>query len=150
MKSNMRISPNWTKGPRATRRGLGMAEVLAATALLSVVTAIVLPIVSGVAAAREESARRHLAVLEVANILEQVAALRDKGTLTDDSLNALALPDDVAWEFDQPELSVQLADPADTPAARELSVSLSWINAAGERVEPVRVTAFLYEVQEAT
>jgi hypothetical protein len=126
-----------------------MAEVLAAAALMSVVTAIVLPIVSSVAAAREESARRHLAVLEVANIMEQIAALRHKSALEDDALNSLALPDTAARQFDQPELSVQLAEPAGTPPARELSVSLSWLNAAGERVEPVRVTAFLYEPQES-
>jgi hypothetical protein len=126
-----------------------MAEVLAAAALLSVVTAIVLPIVSGVAAAREEAARRHLAVLEVANIMEQIAALRHRGDLTDDALSTLSLPEDVARQFDQPELSMQLEEPAGTPAARELSVSLSWVNAAGERVAPVRVTTFVHEPQEA-
>jgi hypothetical protein len=126
-----------------------MAEVLAAAALMSVVTVIVLPIVSGVAAAREEAARRHVAVLEVANIMEQIAALRHRHALTDEALNSLALPDETAQQFDEPELSVQLTEPAGTPPARELSVSLSWLNAAGERVAPVRVTAFLYEPQEA-
>jgi Tfp pilus assembly protein PilE len=135
--------------PSQDRRGLGMAEVLAAAALMSVVTVVVLPIVTSVAAAREESSRRHLAVLEVANLMEQIAALRQKGALTDDALNALALPDSAAEHFDEPELSVQLAEPAGTPPARELSVSLTWLNAAGERVEPVHVTAFLYEQQES-
>lgn len=122
-----------------------MAEVLAATALMSVVAAIVLPMVAGVAAVREEAAQRQIAVLEVANVLERIASIRRNQALTDELLSGVSLPEDAARQFDDPQLSVVIAEPAGSPPARELRVSLSWRNDAGERVAPVAVTAFLYE-----
>lgn len=127
-----------------------MAEILAAAALMSVVIVVTLPIVSSAAAVREESAQRHRALIEVSNVLEEIAAQRMQGgDLTEEQLEPIALPANAAAMFDQPELDVQLAPPAGEPPARELSVALTWLNGAGERVVPVRITAFLYEAGES-
>jgi type II secretory pathway pseudopilin PulG len=125
-----------------------MAEVLAAAALMSVVTVIALPIVSSVAAVREESAKRNQAVIEVANVMERVAALRRSGPVTAADLDSLTVSDSIADLLDESQLEITLSEPAGTPPSRELTVSLSWLNDAGDRVSPATVTAFLYESGE--
>ena len=108
-----------------------MAAVLAAAALMSVVTVIALPIVSSVAAVREESAKWNQAVIEVANVMERVAALRRSGPVTAAELER-EVSDSIADLLEESQLEVTLSEPAGTPPSRELSVSLSWLNDAGE------------------
>lgn len=126
-----------------------MAEVLAAAALMSVVTVIALPIVSSVAAVREESVKRNQAVIEVANVMERVAALRRSGPVSVAELGSLTVSDSITDLLDDHQLAITLGEPGGTPPARELTVSLSWRNDAGDRVAPVTVTAFVYEKGDA-
>lgn len=143
-----RIVPQIDAGrnrPRRGRHGLTMAEVLAAAVLMSVVTVVALPVVSGVAKVRDESVRRNLAVIEVSNVMERLAALRRQRALTEELLAAQGISAAAAAALDSPEIRVDLGDPQGTPAVRELTVSLSWLNDAGDRVAPVSVSAFLYE-----
>ena len=122
-----------------------MAEIVAATALLSVVTALLVPVIGGVADVREEAARHQLAVLEAANLMEHIATQRMDGPISVEQLDELSLSQSVSDRLTDPQLAITLGDPVGSPAARPLSIEISWENQHGQRGVPVQVVTFLYE-----
>ncbi len=126
-----------------------MMEIVAATALLSVIMVLLVPVISGVAEVREEAARHQLAVLEAANLMERIAAQRANGPLSRQQLDGLSLSTSFNERLTDPQLAVSLGETTGSPPARELSIEISWENRHGERGVPVRVVTFLYESEES-
>ena len=126
-----------------------MAELVAATALFSVITLLLVPVIGGVAEVREEAARHQLAVLEAANLMERIAARRKYGPPSQQQLDALSLSTSVRERLTEPQLEIVVGETAGSPPARPLSIEISWENRHGERGVPVRVVTFLYESEES-
>jgi type II secretory pathway pseudopilin PulG len=131
----------------ATRRrtGVSLIEIIAAMGLFSVVVLLVAPAISGVAAVRDEAAQHLIAVLELSNLMERIAARDADGTPTQDELNQLAISDAAARELIDPVLTLTIGEPEGTPPMRPLTASLAWRNGAGQYGTPARVTRFLVE-----
>lgn len=122
-----------------------MTELVAAAALMGVVLFTTVPMLSSITRMHRDSAQRQLAVREVGNLLEHVAAARLADTLTPDDFNRLAVSHSAAQSLTNHRLAVAFADFPGPPAAQQVTVSLTWTNDAGEEVVPVEVTMFLHE-----
>jgi type II secretory pathway pseudopilin PulG len=126
-----------------------MLELVVAIALFSTVTVLVVPVLGRVAAVRDEAAAHETAVLEAANLMERLAALSARRELARSDLESLALSDAAVNSLAAPRLDVTLGEPEGEPAARRLTVAVSWENSAGQRGAPVTVTRYVYEAGAA-
>jgi hypothetical protein len=118
-------------------------ELVASAALIGVVLFTVLPTLGSVTRMQHESAQRQLAVREVGNVLERIAAARLSGRLSPEFLDSLAVSPAVAASLTDSRLQVRLADIAGPPVAKQVIVSLAWTNDAGAVVIPVTVTTIM-------
>ncbi len=130
----------------ARRHGLTMMELIASAALIGVVLLTVLPTLGSVTRVRRESAQRQLAVREVGNVLERIAAARLSGRLSPEYFDSLAVSPAVAASLTDSRLQVKRVDVAGPPAAKQVIVSLAWTNDAGAAVIPVTVTTIVPDV----
>jgi prepilin-type N-terminal cleavage/methylation domain-containing protein len=126
------------------RRGVTMLELVAAIALFSAVALLVVPVLGRVVAVRDEAAAHETALLEAANLMERLAALSARRQLTETDLDSLALSNAAAGNLVAPQLNLTLGEPEGEPAARRLTVALSWENSAGQRGTPVTLTRYLH------
>lgn len=112
---------------------------------MAVVAILLVPVISGVAGVRDAAVQHQLAVLEAANVMERIAALRARGPVTGQQLAALTLSPAIEEQLVEPQLEITLTDAAGSPPARTLAVEVSWENEQGQRGVPVRVVTYLYE-----
>jgi type II secretory pathway pseudopilin PulG len=145
MHSPKQIPPKVAAITSIPRSGVTMLELVAAIALFSTVTVLVVPVLGRVATVRDEAAAHETAVLEAANLMERLAKLSARRELTNADLESLALSDATGNSLVSPQLDVTLGEPEGEPASRRLTVAVSWENSAGQRGAPVTVTRYLYE-----
>lgn len=145
MKRQHRPQPG--RNPR--RPGVSLMELVAAVSVLAVIAVLLVPVIAGVADVREGAAQHQLAVIEAANLMERIAALRANGSLRREQLDALSLSETVQEQLVAPELEIMLSEAEGSPPAQTLSVEITWENQHGERGVPVRVVACLYESEES-
>lgn len=131
------------------RRGVTMLELMAALALFSTVVLLVVPVLGRVAAVRDETAAHETALLEAANVMERLAAGNARRRITQEDLDALTLSDAARHDLTLPQLVVTLGEPEREPAARQLTIQVSWENDAGQRSTPVTLTRYLYNAGSA-
>lgn len=125
------------------RNGMALAEVAAATILLAALGAFVAETVAWSAAEQRATQRREIALSEAANAMERTsiagwAALEPKPS-TEMALSPLAkrmLPGG--------RIIREVTDADGEPAARRIVIEVSWLNQAGERERPVRLTTWVY------
>jgi hypothetical protein len=120
-----------------------MMELIASAALIGVVLLTVLPTLGSVTRMQRESAQRQLAVREVGNVLERIAAARLSRRLSPEFLDSLAVSPAVAASLSGSRLDIRASDSAGPPAGKQLTVSLTWTNDAGAVVVPVTVTTIV-------
>lgn len=136
--------PAGTMNSSLSRSGVTMLELVAAIALFSTVVLLIVPALTRVAAVRDDAAAHQTALLEAANLMEQLAALSARRELTRADLDSLSLSDIAVENLTAPQLELALGDPVGDPAARALTIVLSWENNAGQRGTPVRLTRYLF------
>ena len=127
-----------------SRRGVTLAESVAAAALLSRIAAGLLPRITRSADLREDAWSHATAVTEVANLMERIALLRDDGQLDPSELQGLAVSEWASKELPEHELAIRLTDESDEIPDQRLTVALTWRDSSGGRSAPVSATAFLY------
>jgi hypothetical protein len=126
-----------------------MLEIVAAAAIFAVIAAVLVPAIGGVAEVREAAAQHQLAVIETANLMERIAALRAEGPLTAQQLDGLSLSAEVRDRLVEPQLKVSVDEIGGSLPARALTIEISWEDQHGQRGVPVQVVTFLYEVEES-
>lgn len=132
-----------------SRHGVTMLELVAALALFSTVVMLVVPVLGRVAAIREETAAHETALREAANLMERLAALRTQRELTEADLQSLPLSEAAVDNLTAPQVTATLEETEGEPAARRLTVAVSWENGVGHRGTPATVTRYLYAVGPA-
>ncbi|QDT56261.1 hypothetical protein Pan44_43130 [Caulifigura coniformis] len=115
------------------RRAFTLVEMGVACALLGFVFAVLGQFVSRWDAARRSVEERACALRLVENVLER-ATIAPAGT-------TLTLDADAAARLRSAELKIS-EGPADDAGLMAVTASLSWVNAEGQRVSPVAVTAW--------
>jgi Tfp pilus assembly protein PilE len=126
------------------RRGITFLELLVAVVMLVALLAVLAQILAVVAGQRRHAARRLLAVEEVANVMERVAALHFK-QLETEQLDGISLSAKAAESLPEAQLTVEVTpDQTGPSSAKRVTVELIWKNRAGQTNRPVRLTAWRY------
>ena len=130
-----------------TRRGFIVLEVVAASALAAMLLVVCLQLLSGVLAQRRAADRRQYALLELGNVMEQVAA-RPWSDLTAASLSQERLPPSVEEHLPGAVLAVTLAEPADGSNAKRITASLRFEDDHGQMTKPIVLTTWRYKMPD--
>ena len=129
---------------RQGRRGVSLAESVAAVALLTAVAATLMPLIARTSEVRTEAVYHATALAEAGNVMERIAILREDGDLSAAEIESFEVSAWASRELPQPELTVTLNTDDSGAAHARLVVALSWINSSGRRSAPVVVTSFVY------
>lgn len=142
------------------RRGVTIVELSVAILLAGVVLAGVGQLLAVTAAQQREGHRRLTAMHEAANHMERLAAL-PWSDLTPERAAEFRLSDEAVSALPGAILTVRVReaetagseqeadDPLAALAARRLEVAVTWRNAAGRQVDPVRLTAWRFSPEGA-
>lgn len=141
----MRSAHAERSGPRPARLGTTLMEIAAATALFGIVLTIAVPIIGSVTAIREQTQRRECAQIELANIMEQVAADHRAGESLRMSADRAELSKETAALLPEADLAMDVATAGDLAGNMRVTARLTWTGPAEQPVAPVELTAFFVD-----
>jgi hypothetical protein len=127
------------------RRGALLLELVAAAALFGVVLTIAVPVITSVAAIREASLHRQLAQIELANVMEQIAARHRAGESVAAVAPSITLAPELAAVLSDAQLTVELSPWDDVPEGVRVRAQLTWTTDAHQPAAPVEVLAFFVD-----
>jgi type II secretory pathway pseudopilin PulG len=125
------------------RGGFSLVEVIVSTVLLGTVTVTLAPLFGWITQQRRAADHRQMAVLEVANLTERIAA-QEWHQVTNEGLAELTVSDSVQQALDTPKLETSVSLIPGPPEAKRIMVQLSWRDRGGNRVAPVTVVNWLH------
>ncbi len=120
-----------------------MVEMIVAGALLGTLLVVCLQLCVAAAAQRQAAARRQCASLELANVMERVAA-RPWSKLTAADLAAEHLSPSASAQLPGAELKIEVLTPAGDPEAKRLTATVCWQDRDGQPPQPLRLTTWRY------
>jgi hypothetical protein len=116
-----------------SRTGVAILECVAAFVLLGASAVVIAPFISRLGQARTELLHRQLAVVELRNLAEAVLASEKEPVFT--------LSEEAQRQLKQAQLQVtrKRISSQDFPQS-QVTLALSWVNLAGERVIPLTLS----------
>ena len=136
--------PRFQRNPLAAprRRAFTVFEMTIAVILLAAVMGVTVQTLGWVARERRASEAREVAVREVANLMERLAA-RPWDRLSPDSVKGVTLSETGRRALPGAELAVAVDDKGASDGAKRVALTLRWRDRAGEWVAPVRLTTWV-------
>jgi hypothetical protein len=122
------------------RRGIAVMELVVAGALLGTLLVVCLQLLTATAAQRRLADQRQLAVLEVGNAMERLAAR--PWTELKPEMVAPQLSPSVRERLPGAELKVEVTASSAEPDAKRIVVALRWQDRAGQFVSPVKIATW--------
>lgn len=123
------------------REAFTLVEVVASAAVISVLFAVMIPLLQHVRVLRQHAEHETIAVLEAGNVMEQVAAAAAASELTLQFLEGLELSP-AAERLPSASLTVSTSEAAAPLFDTRVSVSVGWIRESGEMAAPATVIAW--------
>jgi len=129
------------------RRGMTLLELVVAGALLGTILVVCLQLLAATAEQRRAADQRQLAVLEVENAMERLAA-RPWDELTPQAVATPQLSPSVRGRLPGAELKVEVtASPAE-PLAKRIAILLRWQDRSGQFTQPVRIVTWRWKEKD--
>jgi Tfp pilus assembly protein PilV len=128
---------------RWARSGTTLMEVSVALVVLSLAMAALVQLAVLSARQRRVSETRRLAIQEVANQAEHVAALAWEAT-EPDKLTAWTPSAELSGSAPTAECVIRVTEDAGPPAGRRVHLEVTWADAAGHPVQPVGLTLWKF------
>lgn len=128
-----------------TRRGMMMVELAVAGALVGTLLVVCLQLFSAAAAQRRVADQQQCALVELSNIMEQIAA-RPWSELTTAMLTQEKLPPMADSQLPGAELKIEVSLLPDEPKAIRITATLRWKDRSGQLVAPVALTTWRYKI----
>ena len=125
--------------------------ILETTVALTIVTAAALALAQLVGTAgkqRRTTYARQMALLEVANQAERIA-VADWDSVTPEALTTWPASDELLEVLPSAKCAAVVTDEVGPPEGRRIRLSVSWMNAAGQEVEPVSLTIWKFREGQA-
>jgi hypothetical protein len=122
-----------------------LVEVAVASAIVGALLVVCLQLVSAAAAQRRAADQRHCALLEIGNVMEQVAA-RPWDELTTAALSQETLSPSAASQLPGAELKIEVSASTADPAVKRITVALRYQDRAGRLLVPVTITTWRYKI----
>jgi hypothetical protein len=127
------------------RRGAMMVELAVAGTLVGALLVFGLQLLSAAVAQRRAADQRQWALVELGNVMEQVAA-RPWAELTTAALSKVRLSPSASSQLPGAELRIEVSTPADDPRAKRITATLRWQGRSGQPPAPVTVTTWRYKI----
>jgi len=140
--------PSNTDHGLSPSRGFSILEVLVAMSILGVLFVTIVPILGWAAEQRHNADQRQFALQEVSNLMEH-ASLQPWDKLTQESLAHVPLSSEAQNVLKNAQLEIRAIDHADTPPAKQVTITLRWKDRTGTFVRPVRLTTWFFRQKEA-
>jgi len=131
------------------RRGFTILECVVAGIILAVTAFLCLQTLAATAAARRAGGRRQTALFEASNLMERLAA-RPWAELTAEGVKGMSLGDEAKRTLPGARLDVRVDDETSEPAARRITLSITYDGPGGNPARPVRLVAWRYRAAEET
>jgi type II secretory pathway pseudopilin PulG len=128
-----------------TRRGMMMVELAVAGVLVGTLLVVGLQLLSAAMAQRRVADQRQCALLELGNLMEQIAA-RPWTELTTAALARERLSPSAVAQLPGAELKIEVSAPAHEPHAKRLTAALRWQGRSGQLLPPVTLTTWRYKI----
>ena len=125
------------------RRGTTIIELTVAGAILGTLMVVGLQMLTAVAAQRRAIDQQQFATLELANVMERMAA-RPWSELTPQAAAQEQLSSAIRSRLPGAELKVDVSTSDVEPDAKRIVVSLRWQNRAGVLLPPLTITTWKY------
>jgi hypothetical protein len=125
------------------RRGIVLMELLVAGALLGTLLVVCLQLIAATSAQHRATDQRQLAVIEVGNVMERLAAQPWSELTPQTAAPRLSPP--VAKRLPSAELKVEVAPSPAEPDAKRIVVSLRWQDRAGQFMQPVKLVTWRWK-----
>jgi len=130
-----------------TRRGTTLFELIVASALLGTLLVVCLQLLTATAAQRRAADQRQLALFEVGNVMERLAA-RPWADLTPKTAADERLSASLGDRLPGAKLNVEVTALPAEPSAKRITVSLRWQDRNGRFLAPVTITTLKYKTDE--
>lgn len=128
--------------PAINRSGFTMLELTVAASVLGMVFLVTIPLLTKVRDTREEAQRRFVAQLEAANTLERLSLRVADGTLDEAMSQNTSISSEAASVLPEGEIDITPAEQVDDVGNLQITVAVSWLDNAGQRVSPVSLDAW--------
>lgn len=132
---------------RPNRRGALLVEVIVGCVMLGVFLVAVVPMVTWVRTSRLTAESQQVAVNELANLMEHVAAL-PPADRTEEGLRQLTLSRSALAVLDDASLTVAIQPSEQLSDLQQVTLSLTWTDHAGQQVRPVRLSAWFADADK--
>jgi hypothetical protein len=126
------------------RRGSLLAEVAISSTMLVIIMGMTVKLLGWAALERRTAEGREQAVLEAANVMEQLAA-RPFDEVTPQLASQCTLPASARAFLTDAELKVEIEEnqPGADRSVKRIAIQLRWRDRGGELVAPVRLTSWI-------
>ena len=128
---------------KTVRRGMTLLELAVAAAVLGTMLVVCLQMLTATAAQHKVADQRQLAVLEVENTMERLAA-RPWSELTPQSAAGQLSPA-AGSRLPGAELKVEVTTSPTEPAAKRIAVTLRWKDHSGRFTKPVTIVTWRWK-----
>ena len=120
-------------------------EAAVAGAIVGALLVVCLQLLSAAAAQRRAADQRQCALLELGNVMEQVAA-RPWAELTTAALSQEKPSPSANSQLPGAELKIEVFALADQPNAKRITAALRWQDRSGRLLVPVTLTTWRYKI----
>ncbi len=127
----------------AGRAGFTLMELVVCSILLGVMLTSIVPTAKWISGTSRASEYRRTAQLELANLMERIAAL-PHSELNTDSVNRLRQQALESITLSEAELTVSVIPAGEGSTGKQVQLALTWEDDGGTRVVPVQLTAWFY------
>ena len=128
---------------KTNRRGFALLELAVAGGLLATLMVVCLQLLTASAAQRRIADQRQLAVLEVENVMERLAA-RPWSELTQTTAARQRLSPSISRRLSGEELKIEVSDSPTDPNVKRIAVSIAWPPTAARPLSPVKIVTWRY------
>ena len=127
--------------PERRRNGFTVVELIATASVFAALALLTLPMLQMSARQQREAARQQLALLELGNIMERIAASAAAGELTPEMVQAQQLSASAADQLPGAELKVNFEPASAEQSAARITLEIAWTNGE-KRSRPVQLRAW--------
>lgn len=123
------------------RRGALLLEVMISVVLLGLLLSVTAPVLKSVSQSRRLADQRRVAVLELSNLMEQVASW-PRERVTVENISKLALSDSTVAALSDAKLTTKATPQSEPTGLMKIELTLDWTQPIAA-TQPVRLTSWL-------
>ena len=133
---------------RSARQGSTVIEMTVSLIVLTVLIGVMTQALLTISHQRRAIQRRQLALQDAANLMEEIMVL-PWDDAEKERIRNFQLSDQTNDALPSATLEFDIVDEAAQPRAKRVTITISWLNRAGQIAKPVKLTAWKYDLWDA-